>query len=216
MIVQVFQLFFLISYRGKCLAVADDFHVHACVHGKSELLLLEIKDFRRRKIQLAHNGIDGKVGHEALAVLMFQTQVSLAFLYQTAGRTDKVVLLDKRCLFQLLLWKRIFVVLIRHAVPAVDMLDKIPEVVLVQASELETAGDFIFQQFFHFHVAVDFIIWHGDKVIHQRMVDLVQELFERHKRRFLHTLQTDFFLGHNELEADKKAVVHLIVPNHAY
>ena len=143
--------------------------------------MLEIEDFRRREIQLAHNGIDGKVGHEALAVLMFQSQVSLAFLYQTAGRTDKVVLLDKRCLFQLLLWKRILIVLIRHAVPAVDMLDKIAEVVLVQASELETAGDFIFQQFFHFHVAVDFIIWHRDKVIHQRMVDLVQELFECHK-----------------------------------
>ena len=135
--------------------------------------MLEIEDFRRREIQLAHNGIDGKVGNEALAVLMFQSQVSLAFLYQTAGRTDKVVLLDKRCLFQLLLWKRILVVLIRHAVPAVDMLDKIAEVVLVQASELETAGDFIFQQFFHFHVAVDFIIWHGDKVVHQRMVDLI-------------------------------------------
>ena len=119
------------------------------------------------------NGIDGKVGHEALAVLMFQSQVSLAFLYQTAGRTDKVVLLDKRCLFQLLLWKRILIVLIRHTVPAVDMLDKIAEVVLVHASELETAGDFIFQQFLPFHVAVDFIIWHGDKVIHQRMVCLL-------------------------------------------
>ena len=176
--------------------------------------MLEIEDFRRRKIQLAHNGVDGKVGHEALAVLMFQPYVSLAFLYQTAGRTDKVVLLDKRCLFQLLLWKRILVVLIRHAVPAVDMLDKIPEVVLVQASELETAGDFIFQQFFHFHVAVDFIIWHGDKVIHQCMVDLVQKLFECHKRRFLHAVKADLFLCHNELEADKKAVVHLIVANH--
>ena len=178
--------------------------------------MLEVKYLTGREVQLAHNRIDGKVGHEALAVLMFQTQVSLAFLYQTAGRTDKVVLLDERCLFQLLLWKRILVVLIRHAVPAVDMLDKIAEVVLVQASELETAGDFIFQQFFHFHIAVDFIIWHGDKVVHQRMVDLIQELFERHKRRFLHTLQTDLFLCHNELEADKKAVVHLIVPNHAY
>ena len=176
--------------------------------------MLEVKYLTGREIQLAHNRIDGKVGHEALAVLMFQPYVSLAFLYQTAGRTDKVVLLDKRCLFQLLLWKRILVVLIRHAVPAVDMLDKIPEVVLVQASELETAGDFIFQQFFHFHVAVDFIIWHGDKVVHQRMVDLIQELFERHKRRFFHAFKAHFFLCHNELEADKKAVVHLIVANH--
>ena len=83
---------------------------------------------------------------------------------------------------------------------------KIPEVVLIQASELETAGDFIFQQFFHFHVAVDFIIWHGDKVIHQRMVDLIQELFECQKRRFLHAVKAHFFLCHNELEADKKAV----------
>ena len=48
------------------------------------------------------------------------------------------------------------------------------------------------------------------------MVDLVQKLFECHKRRFLHTLQTDFFLGHNELEADKKAVVYLIVANHGH
>ena len=216
MVVQIFQFFLFISHRGKCLAVADDFHIHRSVHGKSELLLLEIEYLTGRKIQLAHNGIDGKVGHEALAVLMFESQVSLAFFYQTAGRTDKVVLLDERCLFQLLLWKRIFVVLIRHAVPAVDMLDKIPEVVLIQASELETAGDFIFQQFFHFHVAVDFIIWHGDKVVHQRMVDLIQELFERHKRRFLHAFKADLFLCYNELEADKKAVVYLIVPNHAY
>ena len=96
------------------------------------------------------------------------------------------------------------------------MLDKIAEVVLVQTSELETAGDFIFKQFFHFHVAIDFIIWHGDKVVHQRMIDLVQELFERQKRRFLHAVKAHFFLCHNELEADKKAVVHLIVSNHGH
>ena len=48
------------------------------------------------------------------------------------------------------------------------------------------------------------------------MVDLIQELFERHKRRFLHAVKAHFFLCHNELEADKKAIVHLIVPNHAY
>ena len=97
---------------------------------------------------------------------MFQSQVSLAFLYQTAGRTDKVVLLDKRCLFQLLLVRRLLIVLIRDTVPDVDILDKIPEVVLIQASELETAGDVVFQQLFHFYVTVDFIIFHGNKVIH--------------------------------------------------
>mgnify|MGYP005802762911 CR=1 FL=1 len=135
------------------------------INRESEVMVLEREECRVREIKVAHNGIDGKGGHEARAVLMFQPDVALAFLYQTAGRTDKVVLLDKRCLFQLLLWKRILIVLIRHAVPAVDMLDKIAELVLVQASELATPGDLIFPQFLHFHVAVDFIIWYGDKFI---------------------------------------------------
>ena len=46
---------------------------HRSVHGKGELLLLEVKYLTGRKIQLAHNRIDGKVGHIAFLVLITQT-----------------------------------------------------------------------------------------------------------------------------------------------
>ena len=38
-----------------------DFYIHGRINGKGKLLLLEIEDFRGRKIQLAYNRIDGKI-----------------------------------------------------------------------------------------------------------------------------------------------------------
>ena len=58
--------------------------------------LLEIEDFRRRKIKLSYNRIDGKIGHIAFLVLMFQSQIPLAFLNHTPCRTDKVVVFYQR------------------------------------------------------------------------------------------------------------------------
>ena len=66
--------------------------------------LLEIEDFRRRKIKLANNRIDGKVGHIAFPVLMFQSQIPLAFLNHTPCRTDKVVVFYQSFFVQFLLW----------------------------------------------------------------------------------------------------------------
>ena len=158
MVIKVFQLLFLVAYCSQCFLVSHDFYIHGSINGKGKLLLLEVENLAGRKIQLSHNDIDSKVGHIAFHVLMFQSQISLAFLNQAPCRTDKVIVFYQGFLFQLLLWKLVFVIFIRHAVPAVDMLNEIPEVVLIQASHLEASGDFIFQQFFHFHVTVDFII----------------------------------------------------------
>ena len=66
--------------------------------------LLEIEDFRRRKIKLANNRIDGKVGHIAFPVLMFQSQIPLAFFNHTPCRTDKVIVFYQRFFFIVLLW----------------------------------------------------------------------------------------------------------------
>jgi hypothetical protein len=43
-----------------------------------------------------NNRIDGKVGHIAFPVLMFQSQIPLAFLNHTPCRTDKVVVFYQR------------------------------------------------------------------------------------------------------------------------
>ena len=46
------------------------------------------------------------------------------------------------------------------------------------------------------------------------MVDFIEEVRKGHGRRFFHGFQVDFFLIHQQLEAKKKAVVNLILPNH--
>ena len=81
---------------------------------------------------------------------MLQAQMTLAFLYQTAGGTDKVVLLDKGFPFQLLLRKLVLVVLIGNPASAVEVFNEIAKIAGFQTAHLETAGDFVFQQFFHF------------------------------------------------------------------
>ena len=52
--------------------------------------------------------------------------------------------------------------------------------------------------------------------VHQRMVYFMEKLFECQPRRFFDVLQIELFFRNHELKAKKKAVVHLIVPNHRY
>jgi len=48
------------------------------------------------------------------------------------------------------------------------------------------------------------------------MVYFMEKLFECQPRRFFDVLQIELFFRNHELKAKKKAVVHLIVPNHRY
>ena len=65
-------------------------------------------------------------------------------------------------------------------------------------------------------ITLDFIIRHGNKVIHQRVIDFMEKFLECQPRRFFEVLQIELFFRNHELKAKKKAVVHLIVPNHRY
>ena len=57
---------------------------------------------------------------------------------------------------------------------------------------------------------------HGNKIIHQRVVHFMEKFRERQPCRFFNILQIELFFCNHELKAKKKAVVHLIVPNHRY
>ena len=48
------------------------------------------------------------------------------------------------------------------------------------------------------------------------MVHFMEKFRERQPRRFFDVLQIELFFRNHELKAKKKAVVHLIVPNHRY
>ena len=54
------------------------------------------------------------------------------------------------------------------------------------------------------------------QVVHQRVVNFMEKVCKRQPRRFFHVLQIGLFFCNHELKAKKKAVVHLIVPNHRY
>ncbi|MFQ7621416.1 MAG: ABC transporter ATP-binding protein [[Ruminococcus] torques] len=54
------------------------------------------------------------------------------------------------------------------------------------------------------------------QVVHQRVVHFMEKFCKRQPRRFFHVLQIELFFCNHELKAKKKAVVHLIVPNHRY
>ena len=216
MVVQVFQLFLFVSDRRQCPAVLHDFYIHGRIDGKRKLLLLEIEDFRRREIQLPDNGVDGKIGHIRFPVLMFQAEITLAFFDKATGRADKVIVFYQRFFFHLFLWYLVFVILIGDTVPAVKMFHEIGKILCFQASHLKASADFIFQQFLHFQIAVDFIIWHGNKVVHQRVVHFMEKLSECEPCGFFDVLQTECFFRYHELKAEEEAVIHLIVANHGH
>ena len=96
------------------------------------------------------------------------------------------------------------------------MFHQIRKVFGFQSADFEPTGDFVFQQFLHLHITVDFIIAHRNKVIHQRMPYLIQKLTECQKYRFFDVLQIDFVLCDHELESQKETVIHLIVAYHGY
>ena len=54
------------------------------------------------------------------------------------------------------------------------------------------------------------------QVVHQRVVHFMEKFCERQPHRFFDVLQIELFFRNHELKAKKKAVVHLIVPNHRY
>ena len=145
MVIQIFQLFLFIAYRRQRLFVGDDFHVHRGGHRECKLLLLVVEDFRRWKIQLPYDIVNREVGGIRRLIFTFQSEVSLIFFYQAACRTDKVIPLYQRFPFQLFYRKVIGIVLIGNAGLAVDMLQKIAEVLFLQTAHLEPASDFILQ-----------------------------------------------------------------------
>ena len=131
-------------------------------------------------------------------------------------RTDKVIPFYQRFPFQFLYRKVIGIVFIGNAGLAVDMLQKVAEVLFLQPAHLEPASDFILQKFLHLHKAVDFIVAHGDKVTHQLVVDFIEEVSKGHGQGFPCAFQTDFFLVHQQLKAKKKTVINLIFTNHIH
>ncbi len=44
-VVQIFQLFFFVPYRGEGFPVCDNLHIHRGINGKGKLLLLIVKRF---------------------------------------------------------------------------------------------------------------------------------------------------------------------------
>ena len=96
------------------------------------------------------------------------------------------------------------------------MFHQIGKIFGFQSADFESTGDFVFQQFFHLRITVDFIIAHGNKVIHQRVPYLIQKLTECQKYRFFDVLQIDFVLCDHELESQKETVINLIVAYHGY
>ena len=112
MVVQIFQLFFLVPYRGEGFPVCDNLHIHRGINGKSELLLLIVKDFRGWEVQFPHNAVDGEVGGINRPVFLFDFQIPLVFLYQTTGGFDEVIVFHQRFFLKPLLWQVILIIFV--------------------------------------------------------------------------------------------------------
>ena len=112
MVIQIFQLFFLVPYRGEGFPVYHNLHIHRGINGKGELLLLIVKDFRGWKVQFPHNAVDGEVGGINCPVFLFDFQIPLVFLYQTTGGFDEVIVFYQRFLLKLLLRQVILIIFI--------------------------------------------------------------------------------------------------------
>ena len=139
MVIQIFQLFLLVADSGQGFPVRHDFHIHTGINGKGELLLLIVKDFRRREVQFAHNGIDGEISDICRGILLLDFQIPLLFFNQTACRLDKVVIFYQRFLIQFFLRQIVFVVLICCSCLPVKVSNEITEIVLVQTADFKTA-----------------------------------------------------------------------------
>ena len=112
MVVQIFQLFFLVPHRGEGFPVCDNLHIHRGINGKGKLLLLIVKDFRGWEVQFPHNAVDGKVGGINCPVFLFDFQIPLVFLYQTTGWFDEVIVFHQRFFLKPLLRQVILIIFV--------------------------------------------------------------------------------------------------------
>ena len=112
MVVQIFQLFFLVPHRGEGFPVCHNLHIHRGINGKSKLLLLIVKDFRGWEVQFPHNAVDGEVGGIDRPVFLFDFQIPLVFLYQTTGRLYQVIVFYQRFFLKPFLRQVILIVFI--------------------------------------------------------------------------------------------------------
>ena len=112
MVVQIFQLFFLVPHRREGFPVCDNLHIHRGINGKSKLLLLIVKDFRGWEVQFPHNAVDSKVGGIDRPVFLFDFQIPLVFLYQTTGGFDEVIVFHQRFFLKPLLRKIILIIFV--------------------------------------------------------------------------------------------------------
>ena len=112
MVVQIFQLFFLVPHRGEGFPVCDNLYIHRGINGKGELLLLIVKDFRGREVQFPYNAVDGEVGGIDRPVFLFDFQIPLVFLYQTTGGFDEVIVFHQCFLLKPLLRQVILIIFV--------------------------------------------------------------------------------------------------------
>ena len=112
MVVQIFQLFFLVPHRGEGFPVCHNLHIHRGINGKGELLLLIVKDFRGWEVQFPHNAVDGKVGGIYCSAFLFNFQIPLVFLYQTTGGFDEVIVFHQRFLLKPFFRKIILIIFV--------------------------------------------------------------------------------------------------------
>ena len=211
MIFKVFQFLFLITHGRECSLIGYDFDIHARVDRKIKLLLLEIENLAGRKIQFTDHIRDCKVCDIAFRILRLDTHIPLLFLNQTAGRLDKIVPLYQRITLTLFERQRKLKILIRCAGSAIDMLQQIAEVVLIQPAYLESARQLIFHQLFHAGIATDFIVRHTHKVTHERVTDSVYCIVQQVLCRVSYFLNGQFLVRYDQLKADEKAVIDLCI-----
>ena len=112
MVVQIFQLFFLVPHRGEGFPVCHNLYIHRGINGKGKLLLLIVKDFRGWEVQFPHNAVNGEVGGIYRPVFLFDFQIPLVFLYQTTGGFDEVIVFHQRFLLKPLLRQVILIIFI--------------------------------------------------------------------------------------------------------
>ena len=211
MIFKVFQFLFLVADSGERSLIGYDLDIHARVDRKIKLLLLEIENLTGRKIQFTDHIRDCKICDIAFRILGLDTHIPLLFLNQTAGRLDKIVPLYQRITLTLFERQRKLEILIRCAGSAVDMLQQIAEVVLIQPAYLETAGQLIFHQLFHAGIAADFIIRHTHEVTHERVTDSVYGIVQQVLCCVSYFLNGQFLIRYDQLKTDEKAVIDLCI-----
>ena len=208
---KVFQFFFLITHGRECSLIGYDLDIHARVDRKIKLLLLEIENLAGRKIQFTYHIGDRKVCDIAFRILGLDTHIPLLFLNQTAGRLDKIVPLNQRITLTLFERQRKLKILIRCAGSAVDMLQQIAKVVLIQPAYLETAGQLIFHQLFHAGIAANFIVRHTHEVTHERVTDSVYGIVQQVLCCVSYFLNGQFLIRYDQLKTDEKAVIDLCI-----